>query len=306
MNTYSITANFSFTFKPPRWIFSLRTKIFLDDRDNYVKGFNYSDDVIKALKGNDTVFGLSGDDTLHGHQGDGRLYGGRGNDKLRGGRGNDLLDGGRGDDMLWGGFGDNNIMGGKGIDTLNYRYAPSSVFIFLGGGFAFRNGYGGQDTIQGIENVVGSKFDDLLGGDMSDNVLIGGEGNDALVGRAGHDRLVGGSGADFFDYNAPDEGMDTIVDFESRDTIRALVEGFGGGLVAGSALLEEQFILGAHATNSHQRFIYDTATGILSFDADGNGVLAQQQLAVLSGAPMLQASNIFIGSVAGASGPPIV
>ena len=49
------------------------------------------------------------------------------------------------------------------------------------------NAFGGADTFIGIENLVGSPFNDTLAGDAANNVFIGGLGNDAITGREGLD-----------------------------------------------------------------------------------------------------------------------
>ena len=72
-------------------IFNRNTVTFLNDRNNRVKGFKDSNDVINGLGGNDKLRGLSGDDLLRGGAGDDLLVGGFGNDTLIGGSGNDVF-----------------------------------------------------------------------------------------------------------------------------------------------------------------------------------------------------------------------
>jgi len=76
---------------------------FLNDRNNNVKGFNNSDDVINGLGGDDNIDGKSG------------------NDLLRGGAGNDTLNGGKGNDILIGGAGNDTLIGGEGNDQFVYQ-----------------------------------------------------------------------------------------------------------------------------------------------------------------------------------------
>jgi Ca2+-binding RTX toxin-like protein len=142
--------------------------------DNYVGTANA--DVYNGLAGNDTISGLAGNDTL------------------RGDIGNDIIDGGAGDDI---------IDGGAGTDTATYASATSGVFVNLG---AMNNGVGqpqntggaGIDTLIGIQNLVGSSFNDSLIAFISSPAtrLEGGGGNDSLEGGNGVDTLIGGSGAD--------------------------------------------------------------------------------------------------------------
>ena len=56
-------------------------------------------------------------------------------------------------------------------------------------------GFGGADTLAGIENVLGGQFGGAIIGDGNNNTLVGGLGSDYLVGLAGQDILHGGAGA---------------------------------------------------------------------------------------------------------------
>ena len=89
-----------------------------------------------------------------------------------------------------------------------------------------------------------------------------------------------------------------IKDFVAgADFLRISAAGFGGGLVAGNSLLGTQFLSGSGVTaaaTADQRFLYDTATGTLRFDADGTGGSGSQILAVLTGAPSITTSNFTI------------
>lgn len=94
---------------------------------------------------------------------------------------------------------------------------------------------------------------------------------------------MGGSGNDIFIFNSSAEKLDRISDFNvANDTIKVKATGFGSGLVAGAAITAAQFVIGAAAVDSRDRFIYNKTTGGLFFDIDGTGVVAQLQIANLS------------------------
>ena len=65
---------------------------------------------------------------------------------------------------------------------------------------------GDAASIENVENVTGTAFDDAFTGDDGDNELFGLAGNDTLIGGAGDDILAGGGGTDTIDGG---EGVDT-------------------------------------------------------------------------------------------------
>jgi Ca2+-binding RTX toxin-like protein len=151
--------------------------------------------------------------------------------------------------------------------------------------------YTGTDNFSG-SSLAGS---DTLMGSIGNDSLSGGDGNDILVGGFGIDTLMGESGSNKFTFNSPTGGIDTISDFNAGEGDQILVSasGFGEGLAVGS-LPSSQFTIGSSAANASDRFIYNSSTGALFFDPDGNGLQGQVQLAVLSSNPPLTSSNISV------------
>lgn len=92
-----------------------------------------------------------------------------------------------------GGAGNDYIDGRGGFDFADYRTATAAVVVNLLAGTA--TGGAGNDTLVSIEGVWGSRFNDLLTGDLESNTLIGGMGNDTLNGGDGDDLLIGHGGA---------------------------------------------------------------------------------------------------------------
>jgi len=167
--------------------------------------------------------------------------------------------------------------------------ADEAVVVGIATNVAYNVGSSGSATV-----TIGD-----IDGTSGNDVLTGADGNDTLIGGSGNDTLTGGpSGSDTFVYNASSEGVDVIKDFVAgADFLRISAAGFGGGLVAGSALLGTQFLSGSGSTaadTADRRFIYDTSNGTLRFDADGTGGTASQILAILTGAPSITTSNFTI------------
>ncbi|ELR98853.1 choice-of-anchor Q domain-containing protein [Gloeocapsa sp. PCC 73106] len=205
------------------------------------------------------IRGTDDDDSLRGSSDNDLILGLGGRDTLSGRGGNDTLDGDSGRDSLNGGSGNDSLLGGGGRDRLRGR--------------------GGDDTLNGGE---------------SDDNLQGGDGDDILIGRGGDDLLLGGSGNNRFDFINPDEGIDTIEDFdEGNDLIGISVDGFGGELEIGS-LSSDQFVIGRRATESQHRFIFNSNQGNLFYDSDGSGDAERIQIATFSNDVSLDAGNFLL------------
>jgi Ca2+-binding RTX toxin-like protein len=151
---------------------------------------------------------------------------------LRGGGGDDLLRGGGGNDKINGGPGADSIDGGSGIDTADYsdsgRFSLVGVHVELGAGVGTGADAEG-DRLSGIENVIGSRNNDVLIGDSSANTLEGRAGDDSLSGLAGADMLFGEDGDDILDGGV---GADTLNGGSGVDT---LLGGFGADTLVGGA-----------------------------------------------------------------------
>lgn len=136
-------------------------------------------DVMNGTAFSDTLFGDNGNDTIRGFDG---------HDQLNGGRGNDVVDGGAGNDLIYADMGDDIIIGGDGTDTLSFTEG-FDVYVDLARGIA--TGYFGNDVITGIENLTGSRGNDVLIGDDNDNYIVSFGGADLIRGGGGNDTLTG-------------------------------------------------------------------------------------------------------------------
>lgn len=231
-----------------------------------------SDDNLSGTNFNDIIQGLAGKDTLQGGGGNDTIQGGDGNDSLSGNAGADLLEGGAGNDIYVVDASDtvNDSSGTadlvKGSINLNLANYTGIENLTLTGN--------GDRTATGDANankIIGNTGNNLLIGNGGNDQLQGKDGNDTLIGGQGADALVGGNGADFFQFNNPTEGTDKISSFVIlEDKLSVDDSGFGGGLVSGN-ITSAQFTLGSSATTSAHRFMYDTGTGLIRYDADGVG-----------------------------------
>jgi Ca2+-binding RTX toxin-like protein len=148
--------------------------------------------------------------------------------------------------------------------------------------------------LAGNDTLLGSTGNDILNGGVGSDRAVGGVGNDILIGGLGRDILTGGVGRDRFVYNSRNERGDRINNFlPIADTISVSARGFGGGLRRG-ILPVTQFRTGIGALDASDRFIYNRATGVLSFDADGNGAIARLPIAILDAGLAMTNADIVI------------
>ena len=240
--------------------------------------------------GADTASGANGDDSITGGDGNDQLAGGNNNDTLAGGRGNDQLSGDAGHDMISGGLGGDTISGGLNNDTVagdagNDQLMGDAGNDSLDGGAGADTvdggdgndsmaGGAGADTMDGgngNDSLAGEAGDDLLTGGVGRDTIEGGDGNDLISGGLNVDVLIGGAGADVFVLGNTAADRDAISDFVSGvDLLEISVGLFGGGLVAGGDA-SGHFLSAKKATAATATFLYDQASGRLSFDADGTG-----------------------------------
>ena len=153
------------------------------------------DDIIHGFTGDDTLRGMDGDDILHGGRGDDTVRGMEGDDILYGDSGDDALFGGRDNDVLHGSDGNDCFDGGPGIDTVDFSYSNAAAdFDLTTGQVVFDGGF--TETLESIENAIGTEGDNTITGTDDANQLWGRGGNDTLRGMDGNDTLGGGHGDD--------------------------------------------------------------------------------------------------------------
>jgi len=305
----------------------LANSIYGNEGANVLSGGGGGDYLVGA-GGADTLNGGDGEDALDGGAGNDVLSGGADNDYLVGGAGADLMDGGTGADRMFGGLGDDLYLVDNVGDQVseaagqgNDRIASSIDYVISAGnsvevlttdsdsgtsalsltgnelansiygnaGSNFLSGGGGDDYLVGLGG------DDFLHGGAGQDAIDGGAGDDNLNGGADADYLVGGAGNDYFAFadTLGPGNVDRIADFSHGADHIALDDAVFTGLAPGS-LPASAFVVGTAAQDADDRIIYDSATGALYFDADGNGAGAAVQFATLVGAPANLSASDFI------------
>ncbi|WP_421854409.1 beta strand repeat-containing protein [Novosphingobium sp.] len=240
---------------------------------------------------------------------------------ITGNSGNDVLDGGAGADTLIGGAGNDSYVvdnigdvtteaAGGGTDlvtaSLNWTLGLNIENLTLSGSTGIDGTGNTLDNVMignSANNVLsGLDGNDTLTGGLGNDTLLGGIGNDRLAGGAGNDALNGGAGTDTFVFDsAPNAAtnFDTLQDFTSGTDKLSFSRAVYTGFAATGAMGVDAFWSGAGVNAAHDatdRFIYNTTTGVLWYDADGTGSTAAVQVALLTGAPALAYTDFLIAA----------
>ena len=193
------------------------------DQDDFASG-GKDDDLLAGGKGDDVLDGNSGNDVLRGGSGNDVLEGSSGDDVLNGGAGDDKVSGGSGDDYIRASSGDDVVSGGSGYDTLDFGGMKGKLVINLGdhtasvgAGKAYSN-----QTVSGIDQVIGTDEGNVMTGDRNDQSLVGGAADDWFRSMLGSDTLTGGGGKDTFvvlKKDLSDGSVDHITDFTAGEDL---------------------------------------------------------------------------------------
>ena len=276
---------------------------------NIVIDADSGNDTIYGTAGDDTVLAGYGNDKVYAGSGNDRVVAGGGNDTLDGQDGSDTYevtgnraggwesfqdydtykDTGTGpgdvDTIKAIGAGDVDIGllkldAASGIERIDGSAAAGTVRLiadwtanvldfratsFVGGNIVI-DADGGNDTVFGTDGK------DRILGRSGHDVIDGGAGDDAIAGGEGKDVLTGGLGADHFVFDTGlSAGVDKIVDLAPGIDLIELAAAIFGSLGGPGVLSADQFVIGSKALDGNDHVLYNAATGVLSYDADGNG-----------------------------------
>ncbi|HRF73386.1 MAG TPA: calcium-binding protein, partial [Accumulibacter sp.] len=148
--------------------------------------------------------------------------------------------------------------------------------------------------------VTGNSGANTLTGGGGNDSLDGGAGSDVLAGGLGEDTLTGGVGADSFRFDTlfdPITNRDTISDYVVLDDTIQLENTIFSSLTVPGMLVAGWFRSGAgvsSAADADDYLIYDSESGALYYDADGNGAGAAVQFATLSSGLALSNADFLI------------
>lgn len=221
-----------------------------------------------------------------------RITGAAGADTLDGGAGADVMEGAAGNDSYRvDNTGDTIVeLAGGGTDSVS-----ADVSYTLGANIENLTLRSSRTAIQ----ATGNDLANVLIGNAESNTISGRGGDDRIVGGRGMDILTGGAGADtfVFDTKPGKSNVDTITDFTHGVDHLAFAKAMFPAFEAAGAVDPAVFWSGAGVNTAHDaddRFIYNTTTGYLWYDADGTGKTKPVMVATLQGHPDLSAADLLI------------
>lgn len=99
--------------------------------------------------------------------------------------------------------GNSNLNITKDSDTVDYSSLNAGIGIEVdlttpdtNGYNVYNDGFGAKDRLEGIENINGSIYKDIIKADDNNNTIFGNLGNDTIDGQGGDDYIDGGAGDD--------------------------------------------------------------------------------------------------------------
>ena len=233
------------------------------------------------------------------------LTGNSNSNQLNGGAGADTMTGGTGDDTYTvDNVGDVVVeAAGSGTDLVksgvDYTLSASIENLTLTGSAVSGTGNGGANTITGnnaANTLNGAANADTLFGSFGTDTLDGGLGTDKLYGGASNDDLFGGAGLDSFYFDTALNAavnVDDIMDFVVADNSILLDRAIFTGIAADGAIGAAAFRAGSVALDADDRILYDAATGLIRYDADGIGGTASILFATVTPGLALNSGDFF-------------
>src|SRR5438094_1113870 len=194
------------------------------------------------------------------------------------------------------------------LSTMPPQLATSNVHFANGSAILFGDNSSGTTGDDLANSISGTSGNDLVKGFGGNDTVFANAGNDRIESGAGNDTISGGGGQDSYvwhEFGAAN--ADTVLNFDTGwDNIQLDAAAFTQiGATGQFAANDVRFYAAPGATGGHDaddRIVYNTSTGQLWYDADGNGPGAAQLIATLPAGATVVASDI--NAFANAAPPP--
>jgi Ca2+-binding RTX toxin-like protein len=209
-----------------------------------------------------------------------------------GNAGANVINGGAGADEMFGFGGSDTYLVDNANDGVNEAANGGTDRVLTSVSYALEAGQS-IETLQTTNNALTGALH-LTGNEIA-NTIVGNAGANTIDGKAGSDTLFGFSGADRFLFTTAlnaSTNVDTIADYQHGADKIGLAHAIFGTLPVG-ALAASAFTTAA-PVNADQHVIYNTSTGAISYDDDGNGAHAAIQFATITGHPQINSGDFFV------------
>jgi len=146
-------------------------------------------------------------------------------------------------------------------------------------------------------NLTGTAADDRYYGSKFNDVMMGKAGNDVLFGGAGNDAISGGSGKDTFVFNTglnSKSNKDKILDWNYRDDTIQLENAIFKKLTHTGVLNKAYFVVSAVAKDANDFVGYNSKTGDLWYDANGNAAGGQVAFANIGAHKTITSLDLYV------------
>jgi Ca2+-binding RTX toxin-like protein len=202
------------------------------------------------------------------------------------------LDGGGGGDYLAGFGGNDSYVVDQAGDVIAEATGDGRDVVYARSSYTLTAG-AEVEILSTIQQSATTAID--LTGNGFGNEIYGNAGANVLNGGGGADYLMGFGGADIFAFTTAlgAGNVDAILDFAAGSDRIALDDAVFAGLSLG-VLSAAAFRAGSAAGDADDRIVYNSATGQLFFDADGNGAGAAMLFATLNPGASLTASDFTV------------
>jgi Ca2+-binding RTX toxin-like protein len=212
---------------------------------------------------------------------------------LIGNYGANYLNGGGGADLLTGLNGNDTYVIDNAGDQVEEQagFGNDAVLTFV----SWTLGVGQEVEVLSTAFQGGTGAIDLNGNNLA-QTIYGNNGANVLNGGGGNDTLFGFGGADVFAFTTAlgAGNVDVIADMSSGSDRIALDDAIFTALGGLGALNASAFVTGTAAADGDDRIVYNSATGALLYDADGNGAIAAVQFATLQTGLAMTAADFVV------------
>ena len=208
-------------------------------------------------------------------------------------------------DTLTGDANTNILTGGAGADVMTGGDGSDIYYVDNAGDKVVETSTGGYDTIYSSVSytLTGTFVEQLVltgaaglkaSGNSQFNNIVGNDGANIIDGRGGSDYLTGNGGADkfLFDTALSTSAFATITDFTVGQDMIELDRTIFTAITANGTLATSAFVAGTSAANSSQHILYDSSTGDIFYDSDGNGSAAAIRFAHVAAGTALTAASV--------------